>query len=193
MIAILQFIANSMEYLSIKQLSAKFAMPERTVYYNIANNPNIRVRKQWRSKFANVADFAKACGKELQTLPDVAETPKQDTAKSESRIDIAILQKSLQTLQQENKVEKDRMLSLQQVNNNLQTNLNRFVQLHSDEKKEKTELMEKYDNLQKQYHLEIQHFLKKYYLILGLCFVLIVIMVILNFIEIAESVQKIVG
>ncbi|MGH1438364.1 MAG: hypothetical protein ACRBG0_28305 [Lewinella sp.] len=66
---ILQFylqLQRSMEYVTIKDLSAKFAIPERTVYYQINHTPGIRTKKQGRSKVVNLADFAKACGKDLQ-------------------------------------------------------------------------------------------------------------------------------
>lgn len=176
-----------MEYLSIKDLAAKFAMPERTVYYQVANNQNIRVKKQGRSKLANVADFAKYCGIELQSSQWVA----METPKSDSNSDLAILQKSLQELQKENTHAKERYTSLEKVNNNLETNLHRYIQLQSEEKKEKIQLQEKYDTLQNKYHTEIQKFLKRYYLTLGFCMVLVVIILLLNFSEIINSAQKI--
>ena len=60
-----------MEYMSIKELAKHFAIPARTVYYTVGNNPSIRQQKQGRRKVVNVADFAKACGKDL---PGVAKT-----------------------------------------------------------------------------------------------------------------------
>ena len=176
-----------MEYLTVKALSAKFAMPERTVYYYVANNLNIRVRKEWRSKLANVADFAKACGKEVQPSQKIANW----ISKGLPEWDIASLQKTLQQLQQEKSLETERMLSLQKVNTNLETNLNKFIQLHSEEKKEKMELMEKYDSLQNKYHLEVKKFLKRYYLALALWIVASMMLLLLNLSEIIETAQKI--
>ena len=58
-----------MDYLSIRDLAAKFAMPERTVYYHVANSSSIRSKKQGRKKLIHVADFAAVCGIKLQQLP----------------------------------------------------------------------------------------------------------------------------
>ena len=55
------------------------------------------------------------------------------------------------------------------------------------EKKEKLERIGKHDSLQN----KVEHFMQKYYLMLGLCMVLLTILIFLNFSEITESVQKI--
>lgn len=171
-----------MEYLSIKQLSAKFAMPARTVYHHVANNPNIRIKKQGRMKLANVSDFAKACNIDLQTLQWIA----AEKPKGQSEHNFASMQKSLQDLQQEGQLSKEKIFSLQRVNTNLETNRNKFIKLYTEEKTQKTELREKYDSLQQTYHREVQTFSKKYYLALGFCMVFVILLLVLNTPQIVE-------
>lgn len=171
-----------MEYLSIKQLSAKFAMPARTVYHHVANNPNIRIKKQGRMKLANVSDFAKACNRDLQPLQWIAiEEPKD-----QSNHKFASFQKSLQDLQQEGQLSKEKIFSLQKVNTNLETTRNKFIKLYTEEKEQRADLREKYDTLQETYHREVQSFLKKYYLSLGFCMVCIILLLVLNLSQILE-------
>jgi len=165
-----------MQYLSIKELSAKFAMPQRTVYYNVANNASIRVKKHWRTKLICVADFAKVCNKDFKPLQNkIEESPKNLLDNS-----VTILQESLQSLQQENQLDKEKIFSLHKVNTNLETARNRFVQLYTEEKEQRKDLWEKYDSLQQTHHREVQVFLKKYYLALGLCMVCIIMLILLN-------------
>lgn len=176
-----------MEYLSIKDLSAKFAMPERTVYYNVANNTNIRVKKEWRTKLANVADFAKACGKTLQPLQTVAE----GKTKSQSDITVATLQKPLQDLQKKYEIVLSEKTNLERYNRNLEETAQAYALAIKDEKKEKLEWIGKYDTLQSKYQNDIQIYMKKYYFALWLCMVVLVILLLLNFLEMLDFIQKI--
>lgn len=163
-----------MEYVTIKELSAKFAMPERTVYYQINHNPRIRTRKQGRSKAVNVADFAKACGKDLQWSAN-STTPLPE--ENNQSMGFAALQK----LQEEKRLAEEKIFALEKVNTNLETNRNKFVQLYTDEKNEKKEVMKKLDDLQEKYHTDIQSFMKKYHLALGFLAVCLALLLALNF------------
>ena len=158
-----------MEYLSIKDLSAKFAMPERTVYHKISTTASVRTKKEGRTKLANVADFAKACGKPLQSLQTIT----QDEPKTESTTIIAELQKSKQELQTKYDIVIAEKTSLEKFNRNLEEIAQDRALALTDEKQEKKERIEKYDSLQQKYHTRIEIFAKRYYLLLGLCITLI--------------------
>ncbi len=97
----------------------------------------------------------------MQTVSQVAIS----NTKSESIREVAVLQTDLQKLQNEHETVKERTLSLQKINNNLENSLSKYALLLSEEKNERKELMEKYDHLQNKYHIEIQKAVKKYYLL----------------------------
>lgn len=176
-----------MEYMNIKQLSAKFAMPERTVYYHIANSPSIRVKKVWKSKLANVADFAIACGKDLQPLQNIANTE----LKPQSDWEIATLQSSLQALQTKHEIILVEKINLEKYNRNLEEIAQSRALALKDEKQEKLEWVAKYDTLQTKYNSEIQKFMKKYYMALWLCVISVIMLLILNLPSIVSFFQKI--
>jgi hypothetical protein len=161
-----------MEYMSIKDLSAKFAMPERTVYHKISITSSIRTKKEGRTKLANVADFAKACDKPLQPLQSTA----QVEPKNESTTVIADLQKSKNELQTKYDLVVAEKTSLEKFNRNLEEIAQNHALALKDEKQEKKERIEKYDTLQQKYHTKIEAFVKRYYLLLGLCITLIFIL-----------------
>lgn len=163
-----------MDYMTIKDISAKFAIPERTVYYHLANKEGIRTKKQWRTKLIHIADFAKACGIQLQSLQAVA----GNDSENKSQSSIAKMQNVLQNLQKENQYSTDKILALQKVNTNLEMSLNEFVQLHSDEKKERKALMEK-----------VEKYAKKYNLLLGICLALWAFLLIQNVTPLLSFVQ----
>jgi len=87
-----------MNYLSVRELAAKFNMPERTVYYHAANSSSIRWKKQGRKKLFYVPDFAAVCEIKLQQLP---QKHSSTTLKVNEGIDSANLQQ-LQLLQKQN-------------------------------------------------------------------------------------------
>jgi len=104
----------------------------------------------------------------LQTFSQVANSE----PKSESEKNFAKLQQSIATLQNENDAVKGKTLALQKINNGLETSLQKYVSLFSEEKNEKKEWVEKYDHLQNNYH----NVAKKYYLFLGITIVLVAIL-----------------
>lgn len=57
-----------MSYLSIQDISAKFAVSERTIYLKLKNNPQIKRKKAGKTKLIHVADFAEVMGAKLQLL-----------------------------------------------------------------------------------------------------------------------------
>jgi len=77
------------------------------------------------------------------------------------------LQKSLQELQQEYDYKNERVLALQKVNTNLETSLNKFVQLHHEEKNERKELT-----------IRVEQYVQKYNLLLGICISLALILTV---------------
>lgn len=99
----------------------------------------------------------------MQTLQ---KAPEYDT-KNELSTDIANLQKSMQNLQQEVHDKNEEILSLQTVKTNLETNLNRFVKLHTEEKNERKELMAK-----------VEKYASRYNLLLGICAALTIVIVV---------------
>ena len=117
----------------------------------------------------------------MQTVSQVAiSEPKNESGK-----DVAILQTSLQKLQQDFEAVNEKKLALQKVNNNLETSLNKFVLLHTDEKNEKKERIEKHDLLLTKYHSVSM----KLYLLLGIGFVLAVLAIGFNISTIQEFVR----
>lgn len=168
---------KSMDYLSIRELAAKFAMPERTVYYHVANSSDIRRKKQWRKKLIHVADFAANCGNGLQELQ------RKDSSTlwiSNTDIDFATLQSTLQELQTQNKLKDDENSTLRRQNTDLETTRNKFIQLHTEEKNEKRSIQEKYDVAQEQHHDEIKKYMIKYHVAIWVILVCITIIIILN-------------
>ena len=158
-----------MEYISIKAIAEKFAIPTRTVYDKVKKNQNIRTKIEWRTKLIHIADFAKIATKGFQTFPQIAISE----PKNESINEVAILQKTVAILQSEKEAVKEKSLSLQKVNTNLENSLSKYGLLLSEEKNEKKELIDKYDKLQNRYHIDLQELTKKYYLILGISLILI--------------------
>jgi len=166
-----------MDYLSIRDIAAKFAMPERTVYYHVANSSAIRSKKQWRKKLIHVADFAANCGNGLQELQRKdSSTP----LNSNPNIDFATLQSTLQELQKQNKLKDDENSTLKRQNTDLETARNKFIQLHTEEKNEKKTIQEKYDLAQEQHHNEIKRYMVKYHIAIGVILVCVTIIIILN-------------
>lgn len=86
----------------------------------------------------------------------------------------------MQKLQEQNRLDKEKIFALEKVNTNLETARNKFVQLYTDEKKEKSEVREKLDSLQEQYHLEIQTFMRKYHFALAVVAVCVSLLLALN-------------
>ena len=172
-----------MEYLSIKALSAKFAMPERTVYYNIANKKKIRRKKQWRTTLANFADFAKYCNLDVQDLQTVATSiPESKWIK-----DIANSQPLLAKLQNENQYLTDKTADLQKFNSNLQKQANEYALALQAEKNEKKEILDQNNTIQTELKQRMDVFAKKelewarkYYLAIGLVMLLLLAFAMIN-------------
>lgn len=176
-----------MNYLSPKELSAKFAMPLRTVYYNIANSKQqIRMKKEGRSKIYSVEDFTKACNFRGVKLQDLAKTENKKKTKSQLESDTSTLQTTLATLQSENATIKDEKLSLQKFNTNLQDQVSKYALLLTEEKNERKELLDKYDTLQNRLQTKIENLTKRFYFLLGIA-VLLIAIIALQFAPMLQS------
>lgn len=165
-----------MVFSTIKELSTKFAMPERTVYYNLAKNPAIRTKKEGRTKLIHIEDFAKACNKTPQWLHGELQKEMPIGSKSKLEKDIASLQQSLQDLQHEQTAKKEKILALQQSNTDLKADRESFIQRYEHEKDEKEKLRWQYAIVQQNHHEEIKRYLKKYYITLGICVVSVLLL-----------------
>ena len=104
--------------------------------------------------------------------------------------ELSTLQTSLQQLQKEYSSEKERTLSLQKVTTNLESSVHKYALLLSEEKNERKKTLEKYDALQNKYHSEIQKIAQKYYLLIGACIVLLVLLVFQYADDIRELIMK---
>jgi DNA repair exonuclease SbcCD ATPase subunit len=87
------------------------------------------------------------------------------------------LQNELSSFQQDNQ-------RLSKVNSNLEDQLSKYAILLHDEKSERKEITEKYDSLQEKFTDEIRvhakekiHRTKRYYLLLALCFSIIILLI----------------
>ena len=87
------------------------------------------------------------------------------------------LQTRFQNLQNQKSLFEEQVSTLQKVNNNMTEQLQKYAIFLSDEKSEKKELLEKYDRLQTTYQQKIEQFARKYYLLLGVCVALLLLLV----------------
>lgn len=147
-----------MEYLTLKELTAKFAMPERTAYYKLANHSRIRTKKRGRSKLVHVADFAKACNLNLQDLQPIAETQDNKKVEVPEQSDIARLQTNLQELQTQHSLVLSEKSHLEKRNRNLEEMAQSHALALKEEKKEKLHIQEKLDQSLERYTQTIQEF-----------------------------------
>ena len=91
-------------------------------------------------------------------------------------------------------IEKER---LEKENRTLEEQRNKFIKLHSEEKEEKNEFINKYETLQTQYTEKIESFgnerlkfTKKYYSLLVLCVVALLILLVIVFPNILALISK---
>ena len=127
----------------------------------------------------HIADFARACGSELQPLQ---KAPAEETDVKQSETVTASLQRPLHELQKKYEIVLSEKTNLEKHNNNLIEHSQSFALILKEEKTEKRMAQEKNEQLQKR----VEHFMKKYYLALGLCMVLIVILLFLNVTDFTE-------
>lgn len=164
-----------MEYLLPKDISSKFWISLKTVYnYLTKYKDKIRIRKENWKRFVNYNDLQKILQNDTKAkdVVVVEGSQKQDNA------DFVNLQNDLQSLQSKTN-------DLQKYNNNLQEQVGKYALMLSDEKNEKKDLLQKYDELQTTHSTKIEEFgkekvryTKKFYLLLGIVFVLVVLSVV---------------
>lgn len=117
----------------------------------------------------------------------IAKTIVKETNKEKDLINFSESQTILQKLQEENETVKKQSTAIQKINNNLETSLQKYAILLSEEKNEKKDILGRYEQLQKDYHIEqnefhlkIQNFTKKYYRLIGISIVMFLIIVIIS-------------
>lgn len=102
------------------------------------------------------------------------QTPEETRPEKQDNPD---LQNRVQNLQNQKSLFEEQVNNLQKVNNNMTDQLNKYALLLSEEKSEKKDLLEKYDRLQTTYQQKIEQFARKYYLLLGVCVALLLLLV----------------
>lgn len=133
----------------------------------------MRKKKQGRKTLFHVGDFASISNVEVpeEKYEETSTPPKLQEQEDRN------LQGRLQNLQNQKSLFMEQSENLQKVNNNLTEQLNKYAILLSEEKSEKKTLLEKYDTLQNTYNKKIEQFARKYYLLLGVCIALLLLLI----------------
>lgn len=172
-----------MEYAPIRDLAHQFSISKKTVYnYLDKYTDKIRWKKEFWKKLVHVEDFTNVFQNQVQSYnsasqlfdrtisPTVVWKPDEPGSK---------LQDDLSTALQDNE-------RLQKVNANLEDQLSKYGLMLMEEKNERKELLQKYDSLQDKLTTEIKAhtkerivLIKRYYLLLALCLVVIALITVM--------------
>lgn len=142
-----------MPYLSISDLSAKYAISERSIYLKLQSNTNIRRKKEGKKRLINDADFAKVTGVIMQDLQVWNADNNQDSSNEKDS-------ESLQHLHNDFILAKSKIDQLENYTNNLQSIANDRALALSDMKAEKNLWVKKFDALQTKHNQTIEQFFK---------------------------------
>lgn len=142
-----------MTFLPAKDVSNQFQISVQTVYnYLWRFGARIRTQKQYGKVFIHLEDFTNVFKSSLKDI--WFEATDHDFQRSIENLENW---KGLyQKLEQEHQYTLSKTDQLQKYNESLQDQVSKYALLHSEEKKEKQELMEKYDDLQKEYHGKVE-------------------------------------
>lgn len=155
-----------MEYLTPNQISAKLWISLRKVYYVLQNNKDsIQTIKQWKKRLISFLQFEKVCAIKQKTLQDVMQKnnqiPVKEEVQTKSETEFFKLQKAYSNLQKEQNYLHEQTNNLTKHNNTLQTQVQKYALLLSDEKSEKKQIIEKYDELNRMHIDKIENFGKE--------------------------------
>lgn len=171
-----------MEFLSVKELSAKLNFSEKTIYnYINKHSKEIRSRKEFWKTLASLEDFTKLLQKRYKAFntssssePEIQlETDYWKESESDSKF-----QNEFEMIRWENE-------ELKSNNQQLKFQIAHYVKLHDDEQKQNEKLFGQLQDLQNQYTDKIESFwkeklrrIRKYYMMLSLWMILLVLLVV---------------
>ena len=171
-----------MDFVTPKDLLNHFECSLKTIYNHINKSKwKIRTRKINWKKFVHFEDFKIAYNGGLQSDYNAL----QDEPKSIDIKNISPSESPVSKLQNELQKTVDSVNQLSKRNSNLEEQISKYWILLTEEKKEKKEILTKFTNLQSELTERVEAFskerlrrAKKYYIILGVCVVLMIILII---------------
>lgn len=171
------------EYVLPATLSKHYSCSLKTVYNYLNKNPSkIRVRKEHWKRFVHFEDFTNIVQRKVQTCNN-KDFKIEEKSVSENDWNNFETKSKIQNDYESLLIEKE---NLKKQKEKLNYELVRYTELHKEERAEKKEVQVKLENLQDEFNIEIKkhstekiEMTSKYYRLLILCIVCLIIMFIL--------------